>query len=316
MTLRQRVLTLDARLASSVATQTSASWPRRAAGAVHIAEIAGSLRFAKIVIAERDVAELASVGRTPAGASLEACNAVADYAAAAAHVALTGRRRRRLPILRLEEIVNLHALATRRSTSDRPGKWRTATAAAQRSGAVPPPAWLIPRDVAALVERFAGGPPPDRAVLPWLADFHARFRRITPFATANGRVGRLCLNLILARLRYPPLVLARNAGPRFAAALDDAAAGDLWPSALFLGHSLERTLLELGDAREPQDGILLRLGDLAEQSERAALYKAAQRGRLRTVRKGTSIFTTKVWLHNYRSSRAAAGRPPVRPLTD
>ncbi len=309
------MLALDTRLAAEVANLGTGPRPSGSAGVVRLAEITGSLRFAGIAMRARDMSLLVTAGRTPAGASLEACNAVADYAAAAAHVALIGRQRRRQPFLRVEEIVAVHALATRRSSTDRPGEWRAATAAAQRSGAVPPPAWLVPRDVSALVERFASGPPPDRPLLPWLADFHARFRRITPFATANGRVARLCLNLLLSRLRYPPLILERSAGPRFAAALDRAASGDLWPSALFFGQSLEKTLLAINDVSESSGEMLIALAEIAEQGERAALYKAAQRGRLRTIRKGTAIFTSKLWLHDYRSSRAAAGRPPVRPPT-
>ena len=312
MTLRERVLALDASLAAAIIAPDVALALQQLARSTDVAEITGSLRFAGIGIREREMAKLVSTGRTPAGRSLEACNAVADYAAAAVYVAASGRQRRRFPLLQVEEIVTLHALATRRSSIERPGTWRTGTAAAQRGGVVPPPAWLVPRDVTALVERFAIGPASDRPLLPWLADFHARLRRIAPFTNANGRVARLCLNLLLARLRYPPLVLGPNARPRFAAALDRAAAGDVWPSALFFGRSFEKTVLELGSAHRPHDETLRPLAELAEKSERAALYKAVQRGRLRTTRKGSGIFTSKLWLDEYRNSRAAAGRPKAR----
>jgi hypothetical protein len=163
--------------------------------------------------------------------------------------------------------------------------------------------------VAALVERFARPPAPDRPVLVWLADFHARLSRIHPFATANGRVTRLCLNLLLTRLEYPPFVIRPREGPRFARALDRAAAGDLWPSALFLGRSLRRSLQERDGISQSPGDALVALSTIEGESERASLYKAAQRGRLRTVRKGTSVFTSKIWIDEYRSSRAPAGRP-------
>jgi hypothetical protein len=316
MTVRDEVLALDTELRAETARSDARLFLGPGGGALRLVEIAGSLRFAGILVRTGDLAALVTNGRAPAGRSLEACNAIADYAAAVAYAAGLGRQRRRQPLVRVEEIVALHAVATRRSSFERPGKWRSATAAALRGGAVPPPAWLVPRDVAALVERFANPPAPERLVLLWLADYHARLSRIHPFATANGRVTRLCLNLLLIRLGYPPFVIRPREGPRFASALDRAAAGDLWPSALFLGRSLRKSLQERGDVSHSPGDALVALSTIEGESERAALYKASQRGRLRTIRRGTSVFTSKLWIDEYRSSRAPAGRPrATRPLS-
>lgn len=40
-----------------------------------------------------------------------------------------------------------------------------------------------------------------------LAATHARFERIHPFLDGNGRTGRPLLNLMLARLGYPPAII-------------------------------------------------------------------------------------------------------------
>jgi hypothetical protein len=45
---------------------------------------------------------------------------------------------------------------------------------------------------------------------------------------------------------------------------------------------------------------------LAAPAERAALYKAAQRGRLRAVRRAGTLFTTRRSIDDY---RAASSRP-------
>jgi hypothetical protein len=145
MTVRDAVPALDAELRAE-ATRSDGRRSPGSGSALRLAEIAGSLRFSGILVRPGDLAALVTNGRVPAGRSLEACNAIADYAAAAAYVAALGRRRRQ-PLVRVEEIVALHAQATRRSSFDQPGKWRSATAAALRGGAVPPPAWLVSRDV-------------------------------------------------------------------------------------------------------------------------------------------------------------------------
>jgi hypothetical protein len=311
MKLPERVVALDAVLQTEAAALSAGPpYPREAARTLALAEIVGSVRFAGLRLRPSEIASLVDAGLTPAGRSLEACNAAADYAAAAAHVAAIARTRTRRQLLRLEEIVALHALATRRTSSAQAGTWRTATAAALPSGAVPPPAWLVPRDMAAFVDRFASGPQTTPLGL-WLADYYARFSRVHPFANANGRVTRLSLNLILARLRYPPLVLRSGDAANFKAALDRAAARDLWPSALFFVSNILESVRALESARGGASATLVPLAELAAPHERAALYKAAQRGRLRSVRRGSGVFTSKTWVDEYRGSRAAAGRRPL-----
>ncbi|MBI4449148.1 Fic family protein [Candidatus Woesearchaeota archaeon] len=40
--------------------------------------------------------------------------------------------------------------------------------------------------------------------------FYHKFEKIHPFADGNGRTGRMLLNLILLRARYPPAIIFRR----------------------------------------------------------------------------------------------------------
>jgi fido (protein-threonine AMPylation protein) len=55
-----------------------------------------------------------------------------------------------------------------------------------------------------------------------LAGLHNAFERIHPFLDGNGRTGRLLLNLILARLGYPPAIIFKNERTKYLAAMRKA----------------------------------------------------------------------------------------------
>ena len=279
-----------------------------------LAEIGSSMRLAGHRFARDEVAALAERGIAPQGRSLAACNALADYAAASdyvAHVSRTGRRR---AWLEAREIVALHTLATRRTLGARPGLWRAETHAPRGDGAVAPAPWAIPREIDRYVERVAPGPPAaPEALATWLAEALRGFDRIAPFSSANGRVGRLVLGILLRRLRLPPLVLESAAQTaRFRTACDLATRGELEPLALALASALVRTVenARLATAGSP----LVPLASLADPAERPALYKAVERGRLRAIRRGRNVYSSAAWLAEYRRSLSPAGRPRTSPL--
>jgi Fic family protein len=226
----------------------------------------------------------------------------ADYAAAARYAAGAPLPGRRQSYLRLEEIVQLHTLAARREPLARPGEWRTTTVAPFPSGMVPPPAWQVPRGMNAFVERVALGPAEGVHPLLWVADAHERFSRIHPFAKGNGRVARLLANLLLRRVELPPFAVRGRAAERYLAALRRADSRDPWPLAAAFALAVLASLRRLVAANDAGD--LHSLASFAQGAQRARLYKAAQRGRLRSVRRGGTLLTSAAWIAEYEASRA------------
>ncbi len=267
-------------------------------------EIWCSARLAGSGLELDEVVALVERGIAAGERRLEDYVLVADYAAAAqfaAEAALPGRKQ---SYLRLEEVVQLHALAARREPAAHPGAWRSTTVAAFPSGMVAPPAWLVPRQMNAFVERVASGPPPQTHPLLWVADAHERFSRIHPFAKANGRVARLLANLLLRRVELPPFAVRGRTAERYLAALRRADSRDPWPLATVLARAVLASLRRLVAASEgPAE--LLPLAAFAAGAARARLYKAAQRGRLRSVRRGGQLLTSAPWIAEYEASRVS-----------
>jgi Fic family protein len=265
-------------------------------------EVHSSTALGGSPLALAEVAGLVEHGSVPGGRLLADCILVADYAEAAAYVRAAPPAGRRQPFLRLDEIVALHARAMRRTPEARPGIWRTTTLPAFPSGMVPPPAWLIARDMAAFSDRYAAGPAADVNPLLWVVNAHARFTRLQPFAAGNGRTARLLCNLLLGRLGLPPLIVAARDRERYGRDRVPAGGRGVPALALLFARSLlASTSALLAATRE--DRALQPLATFATGAARAALYKAAQRNRLRTVRRGPALLTTAGWIDDYRRSR-------------
>jgi len=80
------------------------------------------------------------------------------------------------------------------------GEYATHQRTVGGSLAWPPPPPLVPPLVEALVAAL-----PEQLSLPDIAQFHLILEDIHPFNDANGRTGRLILNLMLMRTGYPPV---------------------------------------------------------------------------------------------------------------
>jgi Fic family protein len=265
-------------------------------------EVWCSARLAGAGLELAEVAAIVERGVAIGERRLEEYVLVADYAAAARFAAEAPFPGRRQSHLRLEEVVQLHALAARREPAAHPGAWRSTTVAPFPSGMVAPPAWLVPRQMSAFVERVASGPPPQTHSLRWVADAHERFSRIHPFAKGNGRVGRLLTNLLLRRVELPLFAVRGRAAERYLAALRRADSRDPWPLATALARAVLASLSRLVAASEGP-GELRPLATFAGGAARARLYKAAQRGRLRSVRRGGQLLTSAAWIADYEASR-------------
>ena len=291
--------------AERVAAGPRAAWAPEAVEAIFFDEIAASTWSAGSRLSNDEVRTLVTRGLATGGRSLNDYVLVADYAAAATLVATALPPSRRRPHVRLDEIVRLHALAMRRGPAPGAGTWRTTTAPPFPSGMRPPPSWLVPRDTTAFVERFGLGPGSEHPAL-WAARAHARLTRISPFANGTGRTTRLVTNLLLHRCDLPPFAVRPRDRDRYLAAMAHADAGDDVPLASVLARSLLAALQRLAAARVPDEG-LAPLAVFATGARRASLYKAAQRGRLRTLRRGGALLTTPDWIARYERSRERTG---------
>jgi Fic family protein len=271
--------------------------PLRAARELFVEEVFRSTALAGASLSRSEVEALLERDSVAPGRTLAENVLVADYGDAARLVRSAPPPRRR-SVLAVDEIAALHALAVRRTLGSRPGRWREKTAAPFPSGMVPPPAWSVPREIAAFVDRFASGPPSGTHPIAWAADAHARFTRIHPFEAANGRAARLVTNLLLRRTGLPPLVVRRADAPRYVSALRAADSRNIWPLARLIARSTLEGVAKLLAESERDDG-LRPVSTFADGARRAALYKAAQRGRLRTVRRDGQLLTRAEWIADY-----------------
>jgi Fic family protein len=265
---------------------------REAFAALRLEEIVSSARLAGARLDLVEVRALLDRGRALGGHRFEDYLIVRGYADAAGWAAQQGTRR--TPVT-TEDLRTLHRLAVR-GISDDAGAWRTKTVPPLADGTVPPPHWLVPFETETYVGRLALGAD-DPAPLA-LARAVARLVRLQPFPNANGRVARLVANLLAYRRGLPPIVLDARARRTYDAALRSALAGDATPLARVIGQALGRGLEKLRDAVEPVDA-LHPLASFAGEGGPDRLYKAAQRGRLRVVRRDGRLYTTAPWVAAY-----------------
>jgi hypothetical protein len=143
-----------------------------------------------------------------------------------------------------------------------------------------------------------------------LAELHAAFERIHPFRDGNGRSGRLTLNLMLVRLGYPPAIVYKKDREKYLRWLDRADNEDPGPLADLFARSvtngIERFLLPnlAGPHR------MIPLSSLADADlSSLALRRAAERGRLRALRRTDRWYSTRAWVDDYKRSRRRGGPP-------
>lgn len=260
-------------------------------------ELDGSLALTRTALTRTQVDALVDRGLATGDRGLEQYVALRDLAAAAAWV---NEQRPLLPsdprpLITVEDIRRLHALATAGQPKWTPGMWRLSVAKTEGIVAIPP--WGIAKEIDALVDRYRRRPE-SHAIAAWLAGFLGRFERIRPFAAANGRTGRLAASLLLRRMDAVPLAIARERAPAYRRALIAAENGDTHA----LGGLIEQTLLQ-GCRR-----LLAAAGDEPLEPLRAlagpnyaALIKAVKRGRLAAVVRDGRVFTTTAWIAEYRN---------------
>lgn len=143
------------------------------------------------------------------------------------------------------------------------------------------------------------------------AELHAEFERIHPFRDGNGRVGRLVLNLLLVRFGYPPAVIYKNERDRYLAALKRADAGDCGALGELLARSIKQSIdrFILPGLAGPHKMIPLSALAHSTGLTHNALNLAAQRGRLRAIKRGNQWHSTKEAVEEYCKSRYRRHKP-------
>jgi hypothetical protein len=118
-----------------------------------------------------------------------------------------------------------------------------------------------------------------------LALVHNRFEQVHPFLDGNGRTGRLVLNLIVARLGYPPAIIYKRDREKYLRALRRADAGGPGPLGELIARSVTTNLYRFVMPAVAGPVKLLPLPALATRDiSEDALRVAAIRGRLRAVK--------------------------------
>ena len=137
------------------------------------------------------------------------------------------------------------------------------------------------------------------------AELHGLFERIHPFRDGNGRMGRLVLNLLLVRYGYPPAVIYKQDRNRYLKGLRRADDGDCGALAELLARAIKESIdrFILPSLAGPHK--MIPLSALAESSglTHNALNLAAQRGRLRAIKRGGQWHSTKEAVEEYSKSR-------------
>ncbi len=247
-------------------------------------------------------AEVAAIldGRVPAGAAdadVAAVRGLADAVAAVHDRARPPGSDAAGPPLTVDDVRDLH----RRVAGDGGGAWRTFDVLPFRGGTSPAAASAVPDAVAAWVEEADAADPDDG--LAALADLHARFEVIRPFAAGNGRVGRLLVDLLLLRRGWPPALLHHRERYRYLHALGRADRGDPpagGPARGRAGGGPAPLRGGAGPRRRPAPAAG-RLRDPGLKVE--TLRAAAQRGRLEAVKRGDQWRTTRTWVDAYLAGR-------------
>jgi Fic family protein len=271
---------------------------RGAFAALQQDEVLGSIRLSGARLDAVELRALTVRGRALGGHELDDYLLAKGYADAAQWTARRGTQRG--PIT-TDDLRALHRRIAAPWGGDA-GAWRTRTLPAFADGTVPPPHWLVPFETATYVGRLAlaDDDPAPLAV----ARAIARLVRLQPFPNANGRVARLVGNLVGFRRGLPPLVLDAHARRAYEPALHAALGGDNAPLAGVIARALIRALERLRDAIDDDDA-LAPLAEFAPQGRPERLYKAAQRGRLRVVRRDGRLLTTAAWVAQYTNHGAS-----------
>jgi hypothetical protein len=265
----------------------------------------------------KEVRALLEEGRAVGDKELREYLEVKGYADAAEWVYSQARRddaERQDPYLMLSEVREIHRRVVMAAwdaappaallPGEGPGSFRLHDILPFPGGMTPAPSTDIHPRVTDWVRLANAEPGSGVHLMEHLAGLHAAFERIHPFRDGNGRTGRLVLNLILVRRGYAPAIIYKRDRPRYLTALERSDRGEPGPLAELIARavkdSLDRFLLPAlaGPLQILPLSALTRKGLTA-----LALRRAAEKGRLKAVRRPGGWYSTKQWRDAYARSR-------------
>lgn len=192
--------------------------------------------------------------------------------------------------------------------SESPGNWREHEIEPFPEGMKPPPFTeldALMRDWTALVDELRTDSPtpfPER-----LARVHNVFERTHPFLDGNGRTGRLLLNLILARLGYPPAIVFKHERSKYLTVMRKADAGDYGPLGELIARAVTSNLYRFVVPAVAGPARLVPLASLSEPTggfSSSALRVAANRGRLKAQKQPDGTWmSSRNWVNEYTATR-------------
>ncbi|MEK6850005.1 MAG: Fic family protein [Nanoarchaeota archaeon] len=142
-------------------------------------------------------------------------------------------------ILKLHELVVLNTL--RQDLISQIGKYRTVQVFVGRS--IPPKPQDVPDKMGGLLRWYSSN---KKSIHPLVlaSHFHTEFEKIHPFVDGNGRVGRLLMNFILYKNKFPMINIPKKMRFRYYEVLQDAQyKNNLKPFVKFLISILKRDKL-------------------------------------------------------------------------
>jgi len=120
-------------------------------------------------------------------------------------------------ILKLHELIMLNAL--RQDLISQIGRYRTVQVFV--GGSIPPKPQDVPDKVAGLLRWYSTNKK-NLHPLVLTSHFHTEFEKIHPFIDGNGRVGRLLMNFILHKNKYPMINIPKKRRFRYYEVLQEA----------------------------------------------------------------------------------------------
>ncbi len=266
----------------------------------------------------REVEQLLHEGRAVGNKQLAEYMEVRGYGDAARWVyghALSPDETGRGALVTLTEVRHVHRLAMtpvwdvsphpEATGAESPGNFRQHDIRAFPGGMRPPSFALVDasmRDWLDLVDALPGAA---GHTMERLATVHVRFEQVHPFLDGNGRAGRLLLNLILARMGYPPAIIQKRERNRYLDALQRADVGNPGLLAELIARAVLDNVYRFVVPALAGPARLVPLAALEGSGlSHIALRNAAQRGRLKAQRGDDGQWrSTKGWVEDYAQSR-------------